>query len=172
LLAAKRLIEQEKVNVIIGPVRTDEGMAIKPYIDSAKVPTVMHCASDIIVDASPAHWVFRRLLDQPCCSTPFCLFEGARFEELRFFYAQIGFGKDALQLVQKFAPEYGINIVGIESFGDRDVDMKPQLLNLTKQKSPSDTDLDCGAFGFYCCKKHAGIRLQSTSIPKPWERNT
>jgi len=136
LLAAKRLIEQEKVNVIIGPVRTDEGMAIKPYIDSAKVPTVMHCASDIIVDASPAHWVFKTPpRSSHVVQRLFVYLKAHGLKNLGFFYAQIGFGKDALQLVQKFAPEYGINIVGIESFGDRDVDMKPQLLNL-RSKNP------------------------------------
>jgi len=131
LVAAKRLIEQEKVSVIIGPVRTDEGMAIKPYIDSAKVPTVMHCASDIIVDTPPAYWVFKTPpRSSHVVQRLFIYMKAHGLKNLGFLYAQTGFGKDALRLVQKFAPEYGINIVGIESFGDGDVDMKPQLLNL------------------------------------------
>ena len=50
-------------------------------------------------------------------------------------HVQGGFGQDGLKNVQKLAPEYGIEIVGIESFGGRDVDMKPQLLNL-RAKNP------------------------------------
>jgi branched-chain amino acid transport system substrate-binding protein len=136
LLATKRLVEQDKVTLIIGPVKTDEGMAIKPYLDSAKVPAVMHCASDIIVDNPPAHWVFKT----PPRSSHIVqrLFMDMRHRGLKsigFLYAQTGFGKDALQLVQKFAPEYGINIVGIESFGEKDIDMKPQIINL-RNKNP------------------------------------
>jgi len=136
LLAAKRLVEQEKVAVIIGPVKTDEGMAIKPYLDSAKVPAVMHCASDIIVDLPPAHWVFKSPpRSSHIIQRLFTYMKDHGLKNLGFMYAQTGFGKDALQLVQKFAPEYNINIVAIESFGDKDLDMKPQLLNL-RSKNP------------------------------------
>jgi branched-chain amino acid transport system substrate-binding protein len=131
LLTAKRLVEEEKVAVIIGPVMTDEGMAIKPYLDSAKVPAVMHCASDVIVDLPPAHWVFKTPpRSSHIIQRLFTYMKDHGFKNLGFMYAQTGFGKDALRLVQKFAPEYNINIVGIESFGDKDLDMKPQLLNL------------------------------------------
>lgn len=134
LLAAKRLVEQEKVAVIIGPVKTDEGMAIKPYLDSAKVPAVMHCASDIIVDTPPAHWVFKTPpRSSHIIQRLFTYMMDHGLKNLGFMYAQTGFGKDALQLVQKFAPEYNINIVGIESFGDMDLDMKPQLVNLSSK---------------------------------------
>ena len=69
LLAAKRLVEQDKVCVIIGPVSTSVGMAIKPYIDSARVPAFMHCGSDVIVDKPPTHWVSIILRK---CGTAYC----------------------------------------------------------------------------------------------------
>ena len=136
LLAAKRLTEQEKVAAIIGPVRTGVGMAIKPYIDKAKIPTVMHCGGDVIVDLQPNHWVFKT---PPRSSTAmeriFIYMKEKGIKKIGFMYIQGGFGKDALRNSKTLAPKYGIDVVGIESFGGKDVDMKPQLVSL-RSKNP------------------------------------
>ena len=136
LLAAKRLIEQEKVSVIIGPVRTGVGMAIKPYLDSAKVPAFMHCGSDVIVDKPPIHWVFKSpYRASHAMGRVFAYMKDHGLKNIGFMYIQGGFGKDGLKNAEKLAPEYDLNIVGVESFGGKDVDMKPQLVNL-RSKNP------------------------------------
>jgi branched-chain amino acid transport system substrate-binding protein len=136
LLAAKRLVEQEKVSVIIGPVRTGVGMAIKPYLDSAKVPAFMHCGSDVIVDKPPTHWAFKSpYRASHAMGRVFAYMKAHSLKNIGFMYIQGGFGKDGLKNAEKLAPEYGLNIVGIESFGGKDVDMKPQLVNL-RGKNP------------------------------------
>lgn len=135
LLATKRLAEQENVSVIVGPVKTDEGMAIKPYLDSAKVPTVMHCASDIIVDKPPSHWVFKTPpRSSHIVQLLLSYMKDHNLKNIALIYVQNGFGKDALQIVENLAPKYSLNIVGIESFGEKDLDMKPQLLNIRSKK--------------------------------------
>ncbi|HID31269.1 MAG TPA: hypothetical protein EYP19_14900 [Desulfobacterales bacterium] len=136
LLAAKRLIEQEKVCVIIGPVNTGVGMAIKPYLDSAKVPAFMHCGSDVIVDKPPTHWVFKSpYRASHAMGRVFAYMKDHGLKNIGFIYIQAGFGKDGLKNAEKLAPEYGLNVVGVESFGGKDVDMKPQLVNL-RSKNP------------------------------------
>ena len=136
LLAAKRLVEQEKVSVIIGPVKTGVGMAIKPYLDSAKIPAFMHCGSDVIVDKPPTHLVFKSpYRASHAMGRVFTYMKDHGLKHIGFMYLQGGFGKDGLKNAEKLAPEYGLNIVGIESFGGKDVDMKPQLVNL-RTKNP------------------------------------
>ena len=136
LLAAKRLVEQEKVCVIIGPVRTGVGMVIKPYLDSVKVPAFMHCGSDVIVDKPPTHWAFKSpYRASHAMGRVFAYMKDHGLKNIGFMHIQGGFGKDGLKNAEKLAPEYGLNIVGIESFGGKDVDMKPQLVNL-RSKNP------------------------------------
>ena len=136
LLAAKRLVEQEKVSVIIGPVSTGVGMAIKPYLDSAKIPAFMHCGSDVIVDKPPTHWVFKSpYRASHAMGRVFAYMKKHGLKNIGFMYIQAGFGKDGLNNAEKLAPEYGLNLVGVESFGGKDVDMKPQLVNL-RGKNP------------------------------------
>ena len=135
LLAAKRLVEQDKVCVIIGPVSTSVGMAIKPYIDAAKIPAFMHCGSDVIVDQPPTHWVFKSpYRASHAMGRVFAYMKKHGLKEIGFMYIQGGFGKDGLKNAETLAPEYGLNIVGVESFGGKDVDMKPQLVNLRDKK--------------------------------------
>ncbi len=131
LLAAKRLIEQEKVCVIIGPVKTGVGMAIKGYLDSAKIPAFMHCGSDVIVDAPPTHWVFKSpYRASHAMGRVFAYMKDHGLKKIGFMYMQDGFGQDGLANAEKLAPEYGLHMVGVESFDGKDVDMKPQLVNL------------------------------------------
>jgi branched-chain amino acid transport system substrate-binding protein len=136
LLAAKRLVEKDGVAAIIGPVRTGVGMAIKPYIDSAKVPVVMHCGGDAIVDIPPTHWVFKT---PPRSSDAMRrIFDHMRkqgLSQIGFLCIQGGFGKDAMKNIGMLAPEYGIQVVGTETFDGKDIDMKPQIVNL-RDKNP------------------------------------
>ena len=47
LMEAKRLVEKDKAVALIGPTRTDEGLASKPYIeDTAHLPIVMTIGGD------------------------------------------------------------------------------------------------------------------------------
>ena len=45
-IIAKKFIESDKVVAIIGPTRTDTGMAAKPIIEQMKVPTFMCVGGD------------------------------------------------------------------------------------------------------------------------------
>jgi len=61
-IIAKKFIEVEKVTAIIGPTRTDTGMAAKPVIEQMKVPTVMTVGGDAIIlggKFGPFHWTFK-----------------------------------------------------------------------------------------------------------------
>ena len=50
LMEAKRLVEKDKVVALIGPTRTDEGMAVKPYIeDTAHIPIIMTIGGDPVI---------------------------------------------------------------------------------------------------------------------------
>ncbi|HBD08329.1 MAG TPA: ABC transporter substrate-binding protein, partial [Syntrophobacteraceae bacterium] len=46
LMVAKRLVENDKVVALIGPTRTDEGMAVKAYVEKAQIPTIMTVGGD------------------------------------------------------------------------------------------------------------------------------
>jgi len=145
LMKTKWLVEEQKVSVIVGPVRTGNGMAIKPYIDKAKVPTFMHCGSDVIIMKPPVHWVFK----SPYKTTAalgkvfeYCKKKGLK--KVAFMYASDGFGKDGVKHAGKLAPEFGLEIVAKEAFAPKDVDMTAQL---TRVKATDAEAIVCWTIG-------------------------
>ena len=67
LMVAKRLVEQEKVVALIGPTRTDTGMAVKKYLEEKQIPTVMTVGGDPVImegvhggkNFGTAKWIFK-----------------------------------------------------------------------------------------------------------------
>jgi len=131
LLATKKLVEQDKVACIVGPVRTDCGMAIKPYIDTAKVPTFMHCGSDVIIMKPPVHWVFKSPYKTTAAlGKVFAYCKERGLKKVAFMSSSDGFGKDGARNAKTLAPQFGLDLVAIEDFNVTDVDMTAQLVRI------------------------------------------
>ncbi|MCE5334260.1 MAG: ABC transporter substrate-binding protein [Desulfobacteraceae bacterium] len=135
LIEAKRLIEEGKVVALIGPTRTDEGMAVKPYIeDSAHVPILMTIGGDPVIAGGkfgPFAWTFKS--PQRTSVAVKKLYEyakGQNQKKIALLTASDGFGKDGLGWLDKLAPEFGLEIAARESFNATDTDMTPQLLKI------------------------------------------
>jgi branched-chain amino acid transport system substrate-binding protein len=47
---AKKLVESDKVNVIVGPLSSANGAALKPYLVSARMPTLTESTVDEVID--------------------------------------------------------------------------------------------------------------------------
>jgi branched-chain amino acid transport system substrate-binding protein len=89
----------------------------------------------VIVDKPPTHWAFKSpYRASHAMGRVFAYMKAHGLKNMGFMYIQGGFGKDGLKNAEKLAPEYGLNILGVESFGGKDVDMKPQLVNLRTKK--------------------------------------
>jgi len=134
LLGAKKLVEEDKVCVIIGPTTTGCGMAIKPYVNKMHVPTFMHAGSDIIIDKPPIKYVFKSPYRSSVALGK--IFEYMKHHGLKtfaFLYSSDGFGRDGLRVAKKLAPKYGLKMVDSESFHRKDVDMTTQLVKANEK---------------------------------------
>ena len=135
LIEAKRLIEKDKVVGLIGPTRTDEGMAVKSYIeDSAHIPVVMTIGGDVIIAGGkfgPYKWTFKTPQRTVVAVRKIYEYLKAKgLTKVAVLTATDAFGKDGLNALDQLAPEYGITLVGKEAFAVTDTDMTPQLLKL------------------------------------------
>jgi branched-chain amino acid transport system substrate-binding protein len=69
LAKARKLIEQDKVDLLVGPSITGEGYAVRDYIDQAKAPTLFQLVpSDDITQRNRTPWIVRTSMttSQPC----------------------------------------------------------------------------------------------------------
>jgi branched-chain amino acid transport system substrate-binding protein len=131
LMVAKRLVESDKVVALIGPTRTDEGMAVKAYIEKAQVPTIMTVGGDPVISVPPYQWTFKApQRTSVAVKKTYEYLKKQNLTKIALITATDGFGKDGLNWLEKAAPDYGLQIVSSEVFGVGDTDMTPQLVKI------------------------------------------
>lgn len=177
LIEAKRLIEEGKVVALVGPTRTDEGMAVKPYIeDSAHIPVVMTIGGDPVIAGGkfgPFKWTFKT--PQRTSIAVKKLYEFIKTQNLKkvaLLAATDGFGKDGLAWLEQLAPEFGLEISAKESFAATDTDMTPQLLKIRASGAQAVICWTIGPAGARVAKnvKQLGLSIplyQCHGIPDP-----
>jgi branched-chain amino acid transport system substrate-binding protein len=167
LMEAKRLVENEKVVAVIGPTRTDEGLAVKPYFeDTAHIPVVMTIGGDPVIAGGkfgPFRWTFKT--PQRTSVAVKKIYDYLRSQKLTkaaLLTASDGFGKDGLNWLDQLAPEFGIEIVSREVFAVTDTDMTPQLI---KAKDTGAQALICWTIGPAGARVAKNVKQLGLTIP-------
>jgi branched-chain amino acid transport system substrate-binding protein len=126
----KRLIEQDKVLAIIGPSSTGESLALVDTVQKAQIPLVSVAASARITDPKN-NWVFKTpQSDSLVVAELFDYLKGKGLTKVALLSASGGFGTTGKAALEGAAPQAGIQIVTMETFGDQDTDMSVQLTKI------------------------------------------
>ncbi len=144
-IIAKKFIETDKVTAIIGPTRTDTGMASKPIIEQMKVPTFMCVGGDPVITVPPFHWTFKSpQRTSTAVKKTFAYLKNKGAQKIAIITAADGFGRDGKKWLETLAPEFGLKIISNESFQATDNDMTPQLVKI---KAASPEAIICWTIG-------------------------
>ena len=129
VLAAKKLIEEDRVAAIVGTTLSGTSLAILGTVQTAQVPLVSCAAAIKIVEpAAERKWVFKTpqsdflIID---VLVDYLKFKG--LTKVGWLHVDYAFGDLGWIEFQKAASKAGIQIVAQEKFGQKDVDMTPQL---------------------------------------------
>jgi branched-chain amino acid transport system substrate-binding protein len=129
---AKRLLEQDKVDLIVGGSTTGTTMAVVPMVEQAGVPFVSLAGAVGIVEPAKK-WVFKTPhTDRMACEKIFVDLQSRKISKVALISGSGGFDKSMRGECLKVAPKYGIEFVADETYGATDTDMTAQL---TKIKS-------------------------------------
>ncbi|PLX79754.1 MAG: ABC transporter substrate-binding protein [Desulfuromonas sp.] len=173
---AKKFIYKDKVAAIIGPTLTDTGMNVKKVADQGKTPIFMTVGGDPVIMGGkfgPFEWVFKSpQRSSTAVERLFIYLKEKGLTKVALLTAADGFGKDGARWMKKLAPQYGIEILGEESFGTRDTDMTAQLTNAKNLKPQALIAWTIGPAGSIVAKNKAqlGIDLplfQCHGLPDP-----
>ncbi len=134
LLAVKKLVEGDKVIAMIGPTRTGTGMAVKKYLETKKIPTVMTVGGDPVIMGGKFgsyNYIFKApQRSSIAVQKVYMYLKSQGLKKVALITAEDGFGKDGKRWLTRFAPKFGLTIVAQESFGSRDADMTTQLTKI------------------------------------------
>ena len=139
----KRLIEQDKVDVIVGGSTTGETMAAVPLVEQAQVPFISLAGAVVIIEPVKK-WVFKTPhTDRMACEKIFTDMNARKLSKLALISGAGGFDRSLRAQCLAVAPKFGIEIVADESYGAADTDMTAQL---TKIKSVPGVQavMNCG----------------------------
>src|SRR4030043_1280435 len=108
-IIAKKFIESDKVVAIIGPTRTDTGMASKPIIEQMKVPTFMCVGGDPGIMGGkfgPFRWTFKSpQRTAVAVQKTYSYLKKKGMQKVAIITAADGFGKDGKAALEKPAPQ-------------------------------------------------------------------
>ncbi len=126
----KRLIEQDKVDVLIGGTSTGETMAAIPLAEAAQIPFISLAGAVVIIEPVKK-WVFKTPhTDRMACEKIFVDMNARKLTKIAMITGPGAFDKSLRNECLKVATKHKIDIAADESYGAGDTDMTAQLTKI------------------------------------------
>jgi branched-chain amino acid transport system substrate-binding protein len=126
----KRLIEEDKVDVIVGGSTTGETMAVVPLVEAAQVPFISLAGAVVIVEPVKK-WVFKTpQTDRMACEKIFVDMNARKLSKIALISGNGGFDKSMRAECLKVAATHHIEVLADETYGAGDTDMTAQLTKI------------------------------------------
>ena len=126
----KRLIDDDKVDIIVGGTTTGSTMSMAPLVEKAGIPFISLAGAVVIVEPVKK-WVFKTPhTDRMAAEKVFEDMKKRGLTKVALFSETSGFGQSGKKETEGVAARYGITLVANETYGPKDTDMSPQLTKI------------------------------------------
>jgi len=130
VMAAKKLLDQDGVSVVIGPSISGNTLAVSKFFSSAEVPLVSCAAAEKIVRPVDP-WVFNTpQLDRHAVTKILLDAKAKGFSKLAILTVSDGYGQAGRAVLKELVPAKGFELVADEVYGPKDTDMTAQLTKI------------------------------------------
>lgn len=127
---AKRLIESDKVDVLVGGTTTGSTMSIVPLVEKAGMPFISLAGAVVIVEPVKKFVFKTPHTDRMAAEKVFEDMRKRNISKVALFSETSGFGQSGKKEAEGVAAKYGITLVSNETYGPKDTDMSPQLTKI------------------------------------------
>jgi len=132
---ATRLVEEAKIDAMVGGTSTGSTLPMIPVFEEAQVPFISLAGAIQIVEPV-RKWVFKTPhTDKMACEKIFADLQQRHLITIAIISGTDAFGKSMRDQCVAAAPNWGITVAYEESYGPRDSDMTPQLTNIRNKAS-------------------------------------
>jgi len=119
----KRLIDDDKVDLIIGGTTTGSTMSMVPLVEKAGVPFISLAGAVVVVEPVKK-WVFKTPhTDRMAAEKVFEDLKKRNLTKVALLTETSGFGQSGKKEAEAVASKYGINLVANETYGPKDTDV-------------------------------------------------
>jgi len=127
---AKRLIEEDKVDLIVGGTTTGSTMSMVPLVEKAGLPFISLAGAVVIIEPVKK-WVFKTPhTDRMAAEKVFEDMKKRNLTQVALLSETSGFGQSGKRETEAMAAKMGITLVANETYGPKDTDMSPQLTKI------------------------------------------
>ncbi len=160
---AKRLIEQDKVVAIIGPMSSGSAFAVTDTVERAKVPMIANGASrGIVLPPEQKRFSFLApLTDVVVLGVMLKDMQAKGFTKIAILNSDVAFGTAGRDSLEKLVGAAGVTIVAKETFGNADTDMTPQLTKIRGSEAQATILWATGAGLAISTKNHRSLGIKT-----------
>jgi branched-chain amino acid transport system substrate-binding protein len=127
---AKRLIQKDKVDVIVGGSTSGSTIAVMPLVEKSRIPFIS-LAGSVKIIYPVQKWTFKTPhTDAMAAAKVFGDMQRNGITRVALISGSGGFGKSGRGQSLQLAAQYGIKVVADESYGAKDTDMTAQLTKI------------------------------------------
>lgn len=160
---AKRLIEQDKVVAIIGPMSSGSCFAVVDTIERAKIPMIANGATrGIVLPPEQKKYSFLAPLTDVVVQTAMFKDMQARgIKRIAVLNSDVAFGTSGRDALEAAASQYGVQVVLKETFGNADTDMTPQLTKIRASDAQATVVWATGPGLAISTKNHRALSIKT-----------
>ncbi|MDO9218665.1 MAG: ABC transporter substrate-binding protein [Lacisediminimonas sp.] len=127
---AKRLIDDDKVDILIGGTTTGATMSVVPLAEKANIPFISLAGAVVVVEPVKK-WVFKTPhTDRMAAEKVFDDMKKRSITKVALLSETSGFGQSGKKETEGVAAKYGVTLVANETYGPKDTDISPQLTKI------------------------------------------
>jgi branched-chain amino acid transport system substrate-binding protein len=131
--AASKLLQQEKVDILLGASRTGPSLAMRPLAEQAQIPMISLAANEKIVNGS--EWVFKTAQNDKVVIEKIVDDMTAKgYKRIALARDASGFGEGVAEMFTELGKSAGIEIVTTEKFAPDATDFTAQMVNVRNAK--------------------------------------
>ena len=127
---AKRLIDDDKVDLIVGGTTTGATMSMTPLVEKAGVPFISLAGAVVIVEPVKKFVFKTPHTDRMAAEKVFEDMKKRGISKVALLSETSGFGQSGKKETEGVAGKYGMTLVANETYGPKDTDMSPQLTKI------------------------------------------
>jgi branched-chain amino acid transport system substrate-binding protein len=127
---AKRLIDDDKVDILVGGTTTGSTMSMVPLVEKANIPFISLAGAVVIIEPVKK-WVFKTPhTDRMAAEKVFEDMKKRGISKVALLSETSGFGQSGKKETEGVAAKFGITLVANETYGPKDTDTSPQLTKI------------------------------------------
>lgn len=127
---AKRLLEDDKVDVLVGGTTTGSTMSMVPLAEKSMTPFISLAGAVVIIEPVKKFVFKTPHTDRMAAEKVFEDMKKRGLTKVALLSETSGFGASGKKETEGVAAKYGITLVANETYGPKDTDMSPQLTKI------------------------------------------